>query len=206
MKAPRPETPRAQADLHLVPDGPFVDAKIQVNARRWWDWRSGQPGDKASMRVERDRARGYSINVKQVLLAFAVEFVIIGLILTGQFIFAAQLPNVSQFVVVQTLLFPIALAMVELARVPLAIAVRTQRSWNIQLAALVGVLCAVVVTSASLYQIGNLTFNPRLEAVYLKRNQLDSAQEKKAALLAQKRTAEGILDQKLNELSTSSER
>lgn len=121
-----------------------------------------------SRRLQRDVARGYSINVKQVVLAFAVEFVIIGLILTGQFVYAVQLPNISHFVIVQTLLFPIALAMVELARVPLAIAVRTQKSWNIQFAALLGVACAVVVTSASLYQIGNLTFNPRLEFVHEK--------------------------------------
>ena len=44
--------------------------------------------------------------------------------------------------------------------VPLAIAVRIQKSWNIKLAALLGVMCAVVVTSFSLSQIGHLTFNP----------------------------------------------
>jgi len=34
-------------------------------------------------RLDRDRERGYSINVKQIVLAFAVEFVIIGLILAN---------------------------------------------------------------------------------------------------------------------------
>jgi hypothetical protein len=157
-------------------------------------------------RLERDIARGYSINVKQVVLAFAVEFVIIGLILTSQFVYASQLPNVTRFLVVQTLLFPIALAMVELARVPLAIAVRIQKSWNIQFAALLGVACAVVVTSASLYQIGNFTFNPRLEAVHEKREQLDSLQGHKTEFLAQKKDAQDKVEQRAKEFNVLSDR
>ena len=157
-------------------------------------------------RIERDITRGYSINVKQVILAFAVEFVIIGLILTSQFLYASQLPNVSRFTIVQTLLFPIALAMVELARVPLAIAVRIQKSWNIQFSALLGVACAVVVTSASLYQIGNFTFNPRLEAVHQKREQLASLQERKADFLALKKDAQDKVEQRAREFNVLSDR
>jgi hypothetical protein len=157
-------------------------------------------------RLERDVARGYSINVKQVVLAFAVEFVIIGLILTGQFVYAVQLPNISHFIIVQTLLFPIALAMVELARVPLAIAVRIQKSWNIQLAALLGVACAVVVTSASLYQIGNLTFNPRLEAVHEKQEHTDAIQDRKNTFIAQRKETQEQLDQRNSAYNVLSDR
>jgi hypothetical protein len=49
------------------------------------------------MRLERDRDRGYSINVKQIVLAFAVEFVIIGLILVNNFATVAQLPDATNF-------------------------------------------------------------------------------------------------------------
>lgn len=101
-------------------------------------------------RLIRDRERGYSINAKQIVLAFAVEFTIIGLILTNIYVTVAQLPDPSTFKTVQALLFPIAMAMVELARVPLAVAVRTQNSWNIKFAALLGVLCAVAVTLRAL--------------------------------------------------------
>ncbi len=162
--------------------------------------------ERNQIRLERDIARGYSINVKQVVLAFAVEFVIIGLILTSQIVYAEQLPNVSRFLIVQTLLFPIALAMVELARVPLAIAVRIQKSWNIQFAALLGVACAVVVTSASLYQIGNFTFNPRLESVHEKREQIESLQGKKAEFLAQKKDAQDKVEQRAREFNVLSDR
>ena len=40
-------------------------------------------GERRLSRLERDRERGYSINVKQVFLAFCVEFWIIGLIVVG---------------------------------------------------------------------------------------------------------------------------
>jgi hypothetical protein len=109
-----------------------------------------------TVRMERDVARGYSINVKQVVLAFTIEFFIIGLILTSQVLIAAE--QGPRFY--DALLFPIALAMVELARVPLAIAVRTQDSWNIKLAAALGVASAVVVTSFSLSTIAYRTFDP----------------------------------------------
>jgi hypothetical protein len=72
------------------------------------------------------------------------------------------------------------MAMVELARVPLAIAVRTQNSWNIKLAALLGVLCAVAVTSNSLYAIGATSFAPRLEETHRKDDTLKVLLDQKA--------------------------
>ncbi len=132
------------------------------------DFSTPSPSPRALARLERDRERGYSINAKQIVLAFGVEFVIIGLILTNVYVTVAQLPDQSTFKIVQALLFPIAMAMVELARVPLAVAVRTQNSWNIKLAALLGVLCAVAVTSNSLYSIGASSFTPRLEDTHNK--------------------------------------
>jgi hypothetical protein len=147
-------------------------------------------------RIERDRERGYSINVKQIVLAFAVEFVIIGLILTNNVATVAQLPDATTSKTIQALLFPIAMAMVELARVPLAIAVRTQNSWNIKFAALLGVFCAVAVTSVSLILIGNSTFNPRLEDTHKKDDVLMELKDKRAALVAQIRLADENVQQK----------
>jgi hypothetical protein len=96
--------------------------------------------------------------------------------------------------------------MVELARVPLAIAVRIQKSWNIQFAALLGVACAVVVTSASLYQIGNLTFNPRLEAVHEKQEHIDAIQDRKNAIITQRKETQEQLEQRNSEYSNLSDR
>jgi hypothetical protein len=151
------------------------------------------------LRLQRDRERGYSINVKQIVLAFIVEFVIIGLILTNIYVTVAQLPDPSTFKTIQALLFPIAMAMVELARVPLAIAVRTQPSWNIKLAALLGVLCAVAVTSNSLYSIGASSFTPRLEDTHKKNDLLLDLQSRKSLLENEIQRADQNVDQKLKE-------
>jgi hypothetical protein len=150
-------------------------------------------------RLERDRERGYSVNVKQVVLAFVVEFVIIGLILTNIYVTIAQLPDPSTFKTIQALLFPIAMAMVELARVPLAIAVRTQNSWNMKLAALLGVLCAVAVTSNSLYSIGASSFTPRLEDTHKKEDLLIGLQTQKQAIEADIARADADVKQKLDD-------
>jgi Skp family chaperone for outer membrane proteins len=150
-------------------------------------------------RLIRDRERGYSINSKQIVLAFMVEFVIIWLILTNIYVTVAQLPDPSTFKTIQALLFPIAMAMVELARVPLAIAVRTQNSWNIKFAALLGVLCAVAVTSNSLYSIGASSFNPRLEETHQKDVLLSQLKDRKHDEEAQVAKAQLDVAQKLKE-------
>jgi hypothetical protein len=115
-------------------------------------------------RLERDIARGYSINVKQVVLAFAVEFWIIGLIIVGTYLLIAESDrdHVSREAIFSALLLPAALAMVELARVPLAIAVRTQDTWHIKLFAVLGVVAAITVTTFSLSQIAWKTFDIRI--------------------------------------------
>lgn len=147
-------------------------------------------------RLVRDRDRGYSINVKQIVLAFAVEFTIICLILTNIYLTVAQLPNPSVPKTIQAMLFPIAMAMVELARVPLAIAVRTQTSWLVKLAALIGVLCAVAVTSNSLYSIGAASFTPRLEDTHRKDDALKGLLDERAARLSDVAAANEALTQK----------
>ena len=150
-------------------------------------------------KLERDQERGYSINVKQIVLAFAVEFVIIGLILGNNYLVVAQLPDATNLRTAQSLLFPIAMAMVELARVPLAVAVRTQNSWNIKFAALIGVFCAVAVTSTSLIQIGNSTFNPRLEDTHNKDDVLTDLRAKRGNLSTEIAEIDELVKQRIAE-------
>ena len=154
------------------------------------------PATSEQLRLERDRQRGYSINTKQIVLAFAVEFTIIGLILTNTFLTAAQLADATALKTTQAMLFPIAMAMVELARVPLAVAVRTQTSWNIKLAALLGVLCAVAVTSNSLSSIGASSFNPRLEDTHRTDSSLRELKDKKEVFRKEEETLESDYNQR----------
>jgi hypothetical protein len=199
MNVPRIDVVRASA----ADDG----APVFDRGGRWtWFWdRPSKLAQPRMSRLERDTARGYSIYVYQVVLAFAVEFVIIGLILVSQFVYAAELPNPSHYKTIQALLFPIAFAMVELARVPLAIAVRTQHSWNNKFTALIGVVCAVVVTSFSLSQIGHLTFNPRLEAAHDRHKALLEAQSQEQSLLDQRDAAQDLVEQRIKARDSAAE-
>lgn len=169
------------------------------------DFAGSSPSDQLGLtsrqllRLERDRERGYSINAKQIILAFAVEFVIIGLILTNNAMTVLQLPDVAYPKVIQALLFPIAMAMVELARVPLAVAVRTQPSWNIKFAALIGVCCAVAVTSVSLYLIGHSTFSPRLEETNTSDNKVAELNDQRRLIAAEAQRAIDLVSQKQKE-------
>ena len=154
-------------------------------------------------RLERDTARGYSINVKQVVLAFAVEFVIVGLILANQAAIAASLPKATWLSIIMATSMPIALAMAELARIPLAICVRTQPSWNIKLVAVAGVMAAVVVTSVNLSLIGWNTYEPRLAEVNQKRVELLRLQNQKDSLASQIAEADAVVQQKRTDRDTS---
>lgn len=137
-------------------------------------------------RRQRDIERGYSINVKQVVLAFAVEFVIIGLILVSQYYIAEA---VAKDKVLPIILFPVALAVVELARVPLAIAVRTQNAWSVKVFAALGVTAAVVVTSFSLSTIAYQTFDPRLAEANEKNDEIKKLEAEKAGFGSVSKTA-----------------
>ena len=153
--------------------------------------------------TERDIARGYRINVKQVVLAFAVEFFIIGLILLGQYYIAEQTAGQR---VLPILLFPIGLAVVELARVPLAIAVRTQNSWSVKLFAALGVAAAVTVTTFSLSTIAYQTFDPRLIEANDKRNSLENWKSAKEIQKNEIDIADRDVEERRKQLNSANDR
>jgi hypothetical protein len=157
-------------------------------------------------RSERDIARGYAINVKQVVLAFAVEFWIIGLIIVGTYLLIAESGHLSGEAVFGALLFPAALAMVELARVPLAIAVRTQDVWHIKILAALGVIAAITVTSFSLSQIAWKTFDNRIAIATRASDRLTEAKNKKDAFQNKASQFQHDMDQKINVRKSVSER
>src|SRR5215510_9113128 len=180
MNVPRIDVVGASAAEYAAPE-------FETSSRRtsFWNRASRDPEARKKWRLERDTERGYSINVKQVVLAFAVEFVIIGLILANQSAIAASFPKATWLSIIMGTSMPIALAMAELARVPLAICVRTQPSWNIKLVAVAGVMAAVVVTAVNLSLIGWNTYDPRLEEVNHKRVELLRLHDQKNVLAIQ---------------------
>jgi len=178
-------------DDNVTPLPAFIDPKMREVAaakkpRSWSPTNSISPASesvRSKTRRERDIERGYSINVKQVVLAFAVEFWIISLIVVGTYLLIAESDNLSREAIFSALLLPAALAMVELARVPLAIAVRTQEAWHIKMFAGLGVIAAITVTSFSLSQIAWKTFDVRIAEATRANDKLTEAKTNKTNFL-----------------------
>lgn len=157
-------------------------------------------------RRERDVERGYSVNVKQVVLAFVVEFWIIGLIITGTYLLISENGSLSGEALFSALLFPAALAMVELARVPLAVAVRTQRTWQIKLLASLGVIAAITVTSFSLSQIAWKSFDNRIAEATRAGDRVKEIKSQREAVQDSIVAAQREIDQKVSARISISDR
>jgi hypothetical protein len=193
MSIPRIDPVRSSADLRIVSDADTADPTTKQSSRQ----RPTRSQERASIRLERDRARGYSINVKQVVLAFVVEFWIIGLIIVGTYLLIAESAHVTREELFGALLLPAALAVVELARVPLALAVRTQDTWHVKLFASLGVIAAIIVTSFSLSQIAWKTFDIRIAEATRASDRLSAAKAQKELFQQKLSQADHDINEKL---------
>jgi hypothetical protein len=198
MGIPRIDPVRPSADLRVVMDAGTADSIPANTAKQSPGQRTSRSQERAAIRLERDRSRGYSINVKQVVLAFVVEFWIIGLIAIGTYLLIAESAHVTREEVFGALLLPAALAVVELARVPLALAVRTQDAWHVKFFAALGVIAAITVTSFSLSQIAWKTFDIRIAEATRASDRLSAAKAQKDVF--QNKTAQS--DHEINEKLT----
>ena len=111
---------------------------------------------------ERDEQRGYRVEKKRVVIAYAAEIVIIAASLSGAWLFATTYGHDDPRTMAMMMLAPIGYAVIEFCRVPLALSVRTHRSRFVRTLAVVGVLCAGGVTVKSMSQLGEIMFRPRL--------------------------------------------
>jgi hypothetical protein len=207
MGIPRVEAARTPADIRLVADDPRSDIGLSDDRSVIARHRSRRSLS-AAARLERDRARGYSINVKQVVLAFAVEFWIIALIIVGTYLLIVDgaRENISREDIFSALLLPAALAMVELARVPLAIAVRTQNTWHIKFFAAIGVLAAITVTCFSISQIAWKTFDIRIAEVTKANDKLSEAKVKRDAFRGRIAQSDREIEEKIGFVASAADR
>jgi len=147
---------------------------------------------------ERDEKRGYSLNYKQVGLAFAIEIIVVIISLIGAGLMAAKYGRTSTDCVLM-MLAPVAYAMVELTRVPLALATRTQRNHFMKVVAALAVLCAAGVTVKSMSMLGEIMFRPRLEAVAEAKQYLDKTNHDRDSITYAIKSADELVTQRKNE-------
>ncbi len=126
-------------------------------------WFSKEHREEARGRAEdHDEQRGYRVDKKRLVIAYTAEIVIIAASLYGAWLFGNTYGHHDPRTIAMMMLAPIGYAVIEFCRVPLALSVRTHRSWFVRTLAVFGVLCAAGVTVKSMSQLGEIMFRPRL--------------------------------------------
>jgi hypothetical protein len=126
--------------------------------------------------------RGYSIDRKRIVLAYGTETVVALASLYGAFWFGLNYGH-DMWQASVMMLAPLAFAIAEFGRVPLAITVRTNRSWIVRAMALLGVLAIGCITVKSMSQLGEMMFRPRLFDVVHAKEQLQRVQQADAVVV-----------------------
>jgi hypothetical protein len=135
---------------------------------RWSAWQATT--------AARDEARGYRVHGGRLVLAYAIELIVISASLVGAWLFARHAARGDTDIMIMMMLAPVGYAVLELSRVPLAYSIRTQTSALTRFLAVVGVVCAAGVTIKSMSQLGELMFRPRLTEVAQARQALKQAE------------------------------
>jgi hypothetical protein len=131
---------------------------------------------------ERDERRGYSINLKRLSLAFLAEIVVVVASLVGAWLFAHKYGKNDSETTLMMMLAPLGYAVIELSRVPLALSIRTQRSYVVKVMAIIGVIAAAGVTVKSMSQLGEIMFRPRLVDVVRANAAVAEAKDQRASI------------------------
>ena len=151
-------------------------------------------------------AQGYRIDYKYLGMAYGIEIAVVATSLLSAWFFAKLYGHGDSTTMAMMMLAPIAYAGVEIARVPLALALRTQPNVFWKLLFAVMVLCAVAVSVKSLSQLGEVMFRPRLIDVTRAAAALKDAQSAQAAYAGKVAAADAAVGQRTTELAAAEHR
>jgi hypothetical protein len=152
----------------------------------------------------KELARGYTIDMKRVVLAYLVETIIVVTSLIGAWLFAVQYGHNDTHIMTMMMLAPAAFGVVEFCRVPLALSVRKPSySLFVKLIIVFGLLGAGFVTIKSISQLGEIMFRPRLNDVVHAGAALNDAKSGVAIVAKQIDDADALILQRKTELSSA---
>ena len=146
-------------------------------------------------------SQGYRIDYKYLGMAYGIEIAVVATSLLSAWFFAKIYGHNDSTMMAMMMLAPIAYAGIEIARVPLALALRTQPSWFWKVVFAVMVLCAVAVSVKSLSQLGEVMFRPRLIDVTRATAELKDAQSAEATYAGKVHDADAVVAQRTQELA-----
>jgi hypothetical protein len=153
-----------------------------------------------------DQERGYRISYKRLALAFACEGVVVATSLAGAWLFASLYGGTDPVAFWMMMLAPVAYAVIEFSRVPLAVSIRTQRSIVLRVIAAVGVIGAAAVTIKSVSQLGEIMFRPRLQEAVRTHETLIDARNAQATLNRKIADADAVVAQRVSQLEEAEKR
>jgi len=179
-----------------VSAGPAAGATREPEPRRL-----SEP-DPLSPRQRRDQARGYSVKYLYVAIAYLGEVVLIAASLVGAWLFAQKYGDGTNETLIMMLLAPVSYAVVEMCRVPMAIAFRTQTNMLLKSVLFVGLVCAAGVTVKSLSQLGEQMFHPRLIRVANAEEDLNAAMRDQKIAADRIAAADAVVAKRTTELNT----
>jgi hypothetical protein len=151
-------------------------------------------------------SQGYRIDYKYLGMAYFIEVAVVITSLLSAWFFAKIYGHGDGTTMAMMMLAPIAYAGVEIARVPLALALRTQPNWFWKLVFGLMVLCAVAVSVKSLSQLGEVMFRPRLIDVTHATIALKDAQAAQASYAGKVGAADAVVKQRGAELDEAEAR
>jgi hypothetical protein len=157
-------------------------------------------------RKERDRERGYTISTKRLVLAFASEGVVVATSLGGAWLFASLYGGNDPIAFWMMMMAPIAYAVIEFSRVPLAVSIRTQTSITLRIIAAIGVIGAAAVTVKSISQLGEIMFRPRLTEAVRTQERLNDARNEQATVIQKIKAADAVVAQRVAQLDDAEKR
>ena len=165
---------------------------------------SNVSGQFNSMYSAKEEARGYAVNMKRIVLAYSVEALIVITSLIGAWLFAKQYGHNDFDTMLMMMLGPIAFAVVEFCRIPLAIATRMP-SFNVFLKSIIvlALVGAAFVTVKSVSQLGEMMFRPRLYDVVHARERLAEAEGAVTLTNTRIADADALVAQRTKELDTA---
>ena len=161
---------------------------------------------KLAARKARDYERGYTISTKRLVLAFAIEGIVVATSLAGAWLFATLYGGKDPVAFWMMMLAPVAYGVIEFSRVPLAVSIRTQTSMTLRVIAAIGVLGAAAVTIKSVSQLGEIMFRPRLTEAVKAQATLADAQRLQQTLDRKILDADAVVAQRASQLSEAERR
>lgn len=160
--------------------------------------------DPNSIYSPKELARGYAVDYKRVILAYLAELVIVITSLLGAWLFAIQYGHNDQHSMEMMMLAPVAFAVVEFCRVPLAISIRKPHfSFSVKFIIFLGLLGGAFITVKSVSQLGQQMFAPRLYDVVRARSQLEDAKSGVTMVTKQIGDADALVEQRKTELEAA---